>query len=96
MEFEWDEEKRLLNLEKHGLDFLDAQELFANPMLVRPDHRREYGEPRFIGYGTIQGRVVAVAFTKRGKKIHMISLRKGNSREQQRFIQEITDRLGQS
>jgi len=49
-----------------------------------------------IGYGTIRGRVVAVAFTTRGKKIRIISLRKGNSREQQRFVQEITDRLGQS
>jgi len=96
MEFEWDEDKRRLNLSKHGLDFLDAQELFSGPMLVRPDHRHEYGEPRFIGYGTIQGRVVAVAFTTRGKKIRIISLRKGNSREQERFAQEIADRLGQS
>jgi uncharacterized DUF497 family protein len=26
--FEWDEDKRLLNLEKHGLDFIDVQVLF--------------------------------------------------------------------
>lgn len=68
-----DEEKRLLNLAKHGLDFLEARELFAGPLLVCPDRRREYGENRFIGYGTIRGRVVAVAFTKRGQKIRIIS-----------------------
>jgi len=28
MDFEWDEAKRLANLEKHGVDFLRAQMLF--------------------------------------------------------------------
>ena len=28
MEFEWDESKRLANLQKHGLDFTDGQALF--------------------------------------------------------------------
>jgi uncharacterized DUF497 family protein len=28
MRFEWDERKRLLNAEKHGLDFLDARLVF--------------------------------------------------------------------
>jgi uncharacterized DUF497 family protein len=30
-EFEWDEEKRLSNLVKHGSDFVDAPLLFMNP-----------------------------------------------------------------
>jgi uncharacterized DUF497 family protein len=32
-EFEWDEEKRLSNLVKHGSDFVDAPLLFVNPYL---------------------------------------------------------------
>ena len=34
MEFEFDEAKRLATIEKHGLDFLDADILFGNPHLV--------------------------------------------------------------
>ena len=33
MDFEWDEEKRLTNIEKHGIDFIDADILFGNPHL---------------------------------------------------------------
>lgn len=36
MDFEWDEEKRLKNIEKHGIDFLDVDILFGNPHLVAP------------------------------------------------------------
>ena len=28
--FEWDEKKRLLNLEKHGIDFVDAVDIFED------------------------------------------------------------------
>jgi hypothetical protein len=33
MDFAWDEEKRLKNIEKHGTDFIDADILFGNPPL---------------------------------------------------------------
>jgi uncharacterized DUF497 family protein len=36
MDFEWDEEKRLKNIEKHGIDFIDADILFGNLHLVAP------------------------------------------------------------
>jgi len=44
--FEWDEAKRHANIAKHGVDFLDAPEMFEGPMLVAPDTRKEYGESR--------------------------------------------------
>ena len=47
MRFEWDETKRAANLAKHGIDFVDALEMFAAPMLVRSDERKDYGEPRW-------------------------------------------------
>lgn len=91
MDFEWDEDKRRQNLRKHGIDFMDAAELFTGPLIVRPDVRQDYGEDRFAGLGRVKGRLVAVAFTKRGAKIRIISMRKGNSRERARFEKEITD-----
>jgi uncharacterized DUF497 family protein len=33
MEFEWDEAKRITNIEKHGIDFLDASLLFESGYL---------------------------------------------------------------
>ncbi len=96
MEFEWDEAKRRLNLTKHGLDFLEAAELFSGPMVVMGDARQDYGEERFIGFGLVKGRLLAVVFAKRGRTIRIISMRKGNSREKARFNQEIVDQLAQN
>ncbi len=82
MKFEWDEGKRLINLDKHGIDFVDAPKMWKGPMLVAEDARREYGESRFIGVGRIEGRVMVVVYTTRDTDtFRIISLRKANSRE---------------
>jgi uncharacterized DUF497 family protein len=36
MRFEWDERKRHINLEKHGLDFFDVMGVFSAPHVVIP------------------------------------------------------------
>jgi len=90
--FEWDEAKRAANLAKHGIDFVDALEMFAAPMLVRSDERKDYGEPRWQGLGIVQGRLMVVAYTKRGpNSVRIISLRKANSREEDFFQDAIED-----
>jgi uncharacterized DUF497 family protein len=97
MRFEWDEAKRLANIEKHGLDFNDAPELFTGQMVIVLDARLYYGEERFIGFGVCKQRVLAVVFTKKEPDIiRLISLRKANRREQKRYEQAIANRLGQS
>jgi uncharacterized protein len=94
LEIEWDEDKRLSNLAKHGLDFADACEMFACPMLIGADSHKDYGEPRFIGYGHIRGRLMAIAFSRRGEAFRTISLRKANQREQKRYEAQIGNQLG--
>jgi len=90
--FEWDEAKRAANLAKHGIDFVDTLEMFAAPMLVRSDKRKDYGEPRWLGLGIVQGRLMVVAYTKRGPNtVRIISLRKANSREEDFFQEAIED-----
>ena len=44
MHFEWDEEKNKANIQKHGLDFAEAREIFTAPILVALDDREDYGE----------------------------------------------------
>jgi uncharacterized DUF497 family protein len=54
--FTWDEPKRQANLAKHGLDFADAEKVFAGPMVLFEDNRADYGEQRMIGVGLLDYR----------------------------------------
>ena len=80
--FEWDENKRISNLEKHGVDFIDAAEFWSSPMVVIDDQRYQYGENRYIALGLLKKRVVVCAYTVRQNSvIRIISFRKANDRE---------------
>jgi uncharacterized DUF497 family protein len=83
MPFDWDENKNLLNIEKHGLDFEDSKELFLNGSLWKTeDKRSEYKEVRFVGFGYVKNRLMNIVFTKRiFNIIRIISFRKANQRE---------------
>ena len=70
---------------ERGLDFEDAALVFAGVTVEVEDTRRDYGEPRIICYGTLQGRVVVVGYTPRGAVRHIFSMRKANHREQVRL-----------
>jgi uncharacterized DUF497 family protein len=94
MEFTWDEGKRLINLTKHGLDFEDAHWALTDEAFVVEDMRGEYGEPRFILYGPLFGRIVVIAFTMRGDVIRIISMRKANQREQRSYHQKRSEPAG--
>jgi uncharacterized DUF497 family protein len=97
MRFEWDKAKNEANIQKRGLDFADAVEMFDGPMLTKPDARTDYGETRYIGFGHIQGRLMAIVFTERLPDVtRIISLRKANQREKTVFEKEIKNRLGAS
>jgi uncharacterized DUF497 family protein len=82
----FDPAKRLRTLEQRGLDFLDAETVFAGPTIELPDRRRDYGEVRIIYIGRLRGRVVIVVYTDRNGIRHIISMRKANDREQHRFF----------
>jgi uncharacterized DUF497 family protein len=86
MKLEWDEAKNAVNIEKHGIDFNDAHELFQGNRLIIPDVRKDYGEDRFITVGRIKTRLMIAVYTQRpAETIRIISLRKANSREKERF-----------
>ncbi len=91
MKFEWDENKRLNNVRKHELDFVDAPEIFTKPMVTRLDTRANYGEDRWISIGQMKNRVVVVVYTERKENIiRIISLRKAVKREQNLYFKYIT------
>jgi len=95
MQFEWDEQKNRVNIQKHGIDFADAVELFASPMLTALDDREDYGEDRWIGLGRVKARVLVVVYTERDEDtIRIISLRKALRHERERYEQALRDGLG--
>jgi uncharacterized DUF497 family protein len=92
LSFEWDPRKRALNLRKHGIAFEDAVELFAQPYLEDLDDRPGYGEPRFVAFGEIRGRVIAVVYTGREEKRRIISARKAAKAEIEAYYEAIYSR----
>ena len=90
VEFDWDENKNQINIERHGFDFSDAHKVFDHPMLVNLDTREDYGEDRWIGIGLLMDIVVAIIFTEPNKDtIRIISARKADKNERKRYYEKI-------
>ena len=96
MRLEWDETKRLTNVRDHGIDFVDAIEVFEGDVVTVEDDRVTYGEQRFVTLGLLKGRVVAIVHTERGKAIRLISVRKGTKNEATTYFRQIAYGLGES
>lgn len=86
MKIVFDPEKRQKALDERGLDFLRAEEVFAQRHVTVTDTRHDYGEPRFITIGLLDGRMVVMVWTERGDDTRMISMRKANDREQAIYL----------
>ncbi len=84
---EWDEAKRRLNLDKHGVDFAGMDGFDWDKAVTREDARGEYGERRFVSVGWIGSRLHVCVWTYREEAFRLISLRKANDRERKRYGQ---------
>lgn len=91
MRFEWDEDKRQANLRRHGIDFLDAESIFDELTVTFEDTRLGYGKQRFVTFGLLEGRVVAIVHTERKNAIRIISLRKASKHGQKGYFARIWD-----
>jgi len=87
--FEWDDEKRLINAQKHKIDFVDAVAIFEGDIVTIEDDRFAYGEQRFISLGLLKGRVIVVTHTERGNITRIIPARRATKYEQTRYFDEI-------
>jgi uncharacterized DUF497 family protein len=89
MKYEWDEAKNRKNLGKHGLSFEDAAQVFSGPCVTFEDDRFEYGEERLITLGLLAGRLVVIAHSPRDEGTRIVSMRKGNRREQKIYQERL-------
>jgi hypothetical protein len=81
----WDEKKRAKTLAERGLDFARADQVFDGVTVTMEDTRMDYGERRFITVGYLDGRAVVLIWTPRDGGKRIISMRKANEREIEKF-----------
>ncbi len=91
MKFEWDENKRLINLQSRAIDFADVWRIFENETHTIVDDRFDYGEIRYLSLGLLFGEVVAVSHTETDEVTRIISVRKAEKYEQEKYFREIRD-----
>jgi uncharacterized protein len=93
MEFEWDEAKNRVNIEKHGISFEQASRIFDGAVQTFVAARLEYGEARFKSIGRIQEQlVVVVIHTDRRGRTRIISARRANRKERNDYQTQIRTR----
>lgn len=81
--FEWDDEKAISNLKKHGISFDEAKSIFYdNFAIMSLDTKHSITEERFtlIGYSK-NNRILYISFTERNDIIRIISTRKTTKNE---------------
>jgi uncharacterized protein len=81
MNFEWDESKRTINIERHKLDLIDGQMLFDGRPVISYSSPR-YGEQRTVTVGLIGTKFYAVVSTERGDATRLISFRRARHGEE--------------
>ncbi len=77
-QFEYDPVKSARNLERHGIDFIEAQKLWDGSYVVVPA-RMVLEEERNIILGKIAGKLWLAVFTLRGTMIRLITCHRAGS-----------------
>jgi uncharacterized DUF497 family protein len=83
--FEFDHEKSAVNKRKHGIDFIEAQDLWNDDDLLEIPAKTE-DEKRFMMVGKIKEKIWSAIITYRNSKIRIFSCRR--AREEERELYE--------
>lgn len=87
--YDWDETKRKSNLRDHRIDFTEVYRFEWHAAYIFVDDREDYGELREVAIGFIGLGLYVLTFTRRGKQIRVISLRKAAKRDVERYVEGI-------
>ena len=84
-EFEWDEDKNIFNIHKHGISFEEAKTVFDDEFIIYlTDEEHSQDEERFIVLGASaldRLLIVCHCYRENDEKIRLISARKADKRE---------------
>jgi len=78
--FEFDLGKSTENHRKHGIDFIEARELWRDPGVIKAP-ARSGDEERFLVVGKIKESHWTAVITYRGDRIRIISVRRARKKE---------------
>ena len=85
MRYQWDRNKAVANLNKHGIDFADAVSVFSDELAITVFEDR-FEEERFITIGIdIFSRILVVVYTLRDSEIRLISARRATRKEHRQY-----------
>jgi uncharacterized DUF497 family protein len=83
VEIEFDPDKDIGNLAKHGASLAHGVRIFEDPdVLIASTIREQDGEERFKAIGMIDGRLWTAVHVYRGQVVRFLSVRRSNSGEQ--------------
>ena len=70
--FVWDPRKELMNIEKHGVDFMTAAKVFEDPnRKIFKDEKHSKKESRLFCIGKVDHRILTVRFVYQEGKIRI-------------------------
>ncbi len=85
--FQWDANKAQTNIQKHGIDFEEAAEVFSDPFHQIGDASTDYDyEQRdfILGY-SLRRRILLVVYVERGEWTRIISARRATPDERKSY-----------
>ena len=85
MPVEFDAEQSAANKAKHGIDFVEAQEIWTDPDRLEIP-ARSLDEPRFQVIGRIGEKTWSAFITYRNEKTRIISVRRAREDEETRYV----------
>ena len=86
MEFEWDEDKAAINLDKHEIPFEYAARVFLDPYRLEEEELIEYEEEvRRRVIGMVDDHVLLVVYTERFPRTRIISARRATRHERRKY-----------
>jgi uncharacterized DUF497 family protein len=86
--FEWEQQKSGSTLKQRGFDFIVAASIFDGWFTEREDTRRDYGEPRFISTGEVDGALLTVVWTPRARNRRIISAWPASNQERRTYREQ--------
>lgn len=84
--FDFDPTKSKKNQEKHGIDFIEAQEIWVDTDLIKdvPDSYKD-AEQYWLAVGSIKGVVWSMIYNRRGEVIWIVSVRRARDYERAEY-----------
>lgn len=93
MQYEWSEDKEILNIRKHGISFDTAKTVWSDPAALEfYDDEHSDTEERFIIIGkTPRGKTLFVIFCEKleGEVIRIISARRATTSEKEQYERQL-------